>query len=189
MSMKADSFLSQNLLIAMPALADPNFARTVTLICEHSSEGAMGLVINRPTNLTLRSVLDQLEIEGGDSANMDTPLYLGGPVQNNRGFVLHEPIGNWEATLAVSDTLGVSTSRDILEAILQDRGPDRYLITIGYAGWGAGQLEHEFVENAWLNAPADREILFSLPAENRWKAAALLAGVDLSLLSPEAGHA
>jgi putative transcriptional regulator len=110
-------------------------------------------------------------------------------VQNNRGFVLHEPMGQWEATLPVADTLGVSTSRDILEAIAHDRGPDNFLVALGYAGWAAGQLERELAENSWLSAPANRDILFRLPVEARWKAAAELMGVDLNTLSGEAGHA
>ena len=187
--MNAVSSLTNNLLIAMPTLADPNFARTVTWICEHSSEGAMGIVINRPTNLVLRDILDQLEIDAAESIHAEVPVYFGGPVQNSRGFVLHEPIGKWEATLAVTDTLGVSTSRDILEALARNQGPDRYLITLGYAGWGAGQLEREISENSWLNAPTSADILFTLPPEQRWKAAARLTGVDLSNLSAEAGHA
>lgn len=187
--MRPESSLANNLLIAMPTLADPNFARTVTLICEHSNEGAMGIVVNRPTNLALRDILDQLEIDAARSMHADVPVYYGGPVRNTRGFVLHEPIGQWEATLAVTDTLGVSTSRDILEALARNEGPDRYLVTLGYAGWGAGQLEREISENSWLNAPADRDILFTLPPDQRWKAAALLTGVDLTTLSSESGHA
>lgn len=189
MHMNVDTSLSNNLLIAMPALADPNFARTVTLICEHSTDGAMGLVVNRPTTLKLREILDQLGIQGASTTLADMPVYFGGPVQNSRGFVLHEPLGHWEATMAVTDTLGVSTSRDILEALAHNEGPDRYIVTLGYAGWGAGQLERELTENSWLNAPSASDILFTLPAEHRWKAAAQLAGVDLTMLSSEAGHA
>lgn len=116
-------------------------------------------------------------------------IFLGGPVQNNRGFVLHEPLGHWEATLPVTDTLGVSTSRDILDAISRHEGPDHYLVTLGYAGWGPGQLERELADNAWLSVPASREIIFHLPIEERWRAAATLVGVDLATLSGEAGHA
>jgi len=187
--MKSDTSLSNNFLIAMPALADPNFARTVTFICEHSNDGAMGLVVNRPTNLKLREILDQLGIAGASPTHAESPIYFGGPVQNNRGFVLHEPLGNWEATMAVTDTLGISTSRDILEALAHDKGPDRYLVTLGYAGWGAGQLERELTDNSWLNVPSASDILFTFPPEQRWKAAAKLAGIDLALLSAEAGHA
>ncbi|MBI3900388.1 MAG: YqgE/AlgH family protein [Gammaproteobacteria bacterium] len=181
--------LSNHFLIAMPTLADANFSRTVTFLCEHSSEGAMGIVINRPTDLKLRDILEQLEITAVDEAVASQPVYLGGPVQNNRGFVIHEPIGNWESTLPVTETIGISTSRDILAAIASQKGPNRYLIALGYAGWGAGQLERELVENSWLSGPASREILFELPLERRWNAAAELLGVNLTMLSSQAGHA
>ncbi|OGI39850.1 MAG: hypothetical protein A2V91_00880 [Candidatus Muproteobacteria bacterium RBG_16_64_10] len=181
--------LANHFLIAMPALADPNFARTVTLICDHSAEGAMGLVINRPTDLTLRDIFEQIDIKPDDADHGDLPVFHGGPVQNNRGFVLHEPLGQWQATLAVTDTLGVSSSRDILEAIARNAGPAHCLVTLGYAGWSAGQLEREISENAWLSGPADRAILFDLPPESRWKAAAQRLGVDLSTFSGDAGHA
>jgi len=181
--------LANHFLIAMPSLADPNFARSVTLICEHSEEGAMGIVINRLTDLHLRDIFEQLDIKADKPATAESAVYLGGPVQNNRGFVLHEPIGNWESTLSVTDTLGVSTSRDILEAIAHSRGPERFLVALGYAGWGAGQLEREITENSWLSAPASRDILFELQVEHRWKAAAQLMGIDLITLSGEAGHA
>jgi len=181
--------LANHFLIAMPSLADPNFARSVTLICEHSEEGAMGIVINRLTDLHLRDIFEQLDIQADKPAAAESVIYLGGPVQNNRGFVLHEPIGKWESTLSVTDTLGVSTSRDILEAIAHNRGPEKFLVTLGYAGWGAGQLEREITENSWLSGPASRDILFELPVEQRWKAAAQLMGIDLTTLSGEAGHA
>lgn len=187
--MKPAVALANHFLIAMPALADSNFARTVTFICDHSSEGTMGLVVNRPTDLKLRDILDQLGIGAGEVRAGELPVYYGGPVQNNRGFVLHEPIGQWQATLAVTDTLGVSSSRDILEAIAHNQGPARYLITLGYAGWSPGQLERELSENAWLNGPADQAILFDLPPEHRWKAAAQRVGVDLSTFTGDAGHA
>ncbi|HLD13322.1 MAG TPA: YqgE/AlgH family protein [Burkholderiales bacterium] len=187
--MKPAVTLANHFLIAMPALADANFARTVTFICDHSSEGTMGLVVNRPTDLKLRDILDQLGIGAGGAHAAGLPVYYGGPVQNNRGFVLHEPIGQWQATLAVTDTLGVSSSRDILEAIAHNQGPARYLITLGYAGWSPGQLERELSENAWLNGPADQAILFDLPPEQRWKAAAQHVGVDLSTFTGNAGHA
>lgn len=183
------ALLTNHFLIAMPTLADRNFYRTVTFVCEHSSEGAMGIVINRTTDLQLGEILDQLEISAADKSLITQPVYLGGPVQNNRGFVIHEPLGDWESTLPVTDTVGVSTSRDILAAIAEHRGPQRYLVALGYAGWGAGQLEREMVENSWLSSPANSEILFELPLEQRWNAAASLVGVDLNTLSSEAGHA
>jgi putative transcriptional regulator len=181
--------LANHFLIAMPALADPNFNRTVTLICEHSNEGAMGLIINRTTTLFLRDILEQLEIDTSKTSHAEMPVHIGGPVQNNRGFVLHKPIGQWESTLPVTDSLGVSSSRDILVAIAENRGPENCLLALGYAGWGAGQLEREIQENSWLSGPADHDILFRMPAEERWNAAAKLVGVDLNTLSSEAGHA
>lgn len=187
--MQETGAFTNHFLIAMPNLRDPNFARTVTLICEHSSEGAMGIVINRITDLRLADILQQMDIEGGDSHHLDLPVYVGGPVQNNRGFVLHEPLGAWESTLTVTETLGVSTSRDILVALAENRGPQRCLLALGYAGWAAGQLEHEIGENAWLSGPADSQILFDTPVEARWGAAAKHLGVDIAALSGEAGHA
>ena len=181
--------LANHFLIAMPSLADANFARSVTLICEHTNEGAMGIVINRLTDLRLGDIFDQLGIEAAQAHYAESVVYFGGPVQNNRGFVLHEPLGQWESTLSVTDKFGVTTSRDILEAIAQNRGPEKFIVALGYAGWGTGQLEREISENSWLSGPAGREIVFGLPVEQRWKAAAQLVGVDLTMLSGEAGHA
>lgn len=187
--MRAYDSLANHFLIAMPGLQDPNFARTVTLICEHSNEGAMGIVINRVTDLTLADIFQQMNIDGGHSPRLALPVHVGGPVQGSRGFVVHSPIGSWESTLAVGDALGVSTSRDILEAIAGNRGPDHCLLALGYAGWSPGQLEHEIAENAWLAGPADRQILFDTPVEARWGAAVKRLGVDLAALSSDAGHA
>lgn len=187
--MKAITSLTNHFLIAMPGLADPNFARSVTLICEHSDKGAMGIVINRPTELKLRDILEQLDIPASDARLADMPVFYGGPVQNHRGFVVHQPLGHWDATLPVTEHLGVSTSRDILEAIAENDGPERCLVALGYAGWAPGQLEREILENSWLYGPANDEILFSVPVENRWKEAARAAGVDLELLSTDTGHA
>lgn len=181
--------LTNQLLIAMPNLADPNFYRTVTLICEHSTEGAMGIVINRTTELALCDILQQMGIDTKKTKKREMPVHLGGPVHTNRGFVVHEPLGKWESTLPITDTLGVSTSRDILAAIAENKGPDRCMVALGYAGWGAGQLEREIVENSWLNGPVDRQIIFDTPVERRWQSAATLVGVDLSTLSGDAGHA
>ena len=183
------SSLSNHFLIAMPGLGDPHFSRTVTLICEHSREGAMGIVINRPVDLSLKDILAQMNIEPATPETLNMPVFLGGPVQNNRGFILHEPLGKWESTLPITDRLGVTTSRDILVAIANNEGPERALLVLGYAGWGAGQLEREIVDNAWLSGPAATDILFATPAEARWRAAANLLGVDLTKLSAETGHA
>jgi putative transcriptional regulator len=187
--MKGADSLTNHFLIAMPNLADANFARSVTLICEHTEEGSMGIMINRLTDLHLGDIFSQLGITPDKARHADTAVFLGGPVQNNRGFVLHEPLGEWESTLSVTDKFGVSTSRDILEAIAENRGPEKFIVALGYAGWGAGQLEHEITENSWLSGPANREIIFELPVEQRWKAAASLVGVDLATISGEAGHA
>lgn len=187
--MKAITSLTNHFLIAMPGLADPNFARSVTLICEHSDKGAMGIVINRTTELKLRDIFEQLDIPASDSRLADMPVFYGGPVQNHRGFVVHAPLGHWDATLPVTEHLGVSTSRDILEAIAENDGPERCLVALGYAGWAPGQLEREILENSWLYGPANDEILFSVPVENRWKEAARAAGVNLERLSTDTGHA
>jgi putative transcriptional regulator len=181
--------LSNHFLIAMPALSDPNFHHTATLICEHNEEGALGLVINRPTELSLGDILDHMKIKTSREAVASQPVFMGGPVQNDRGFVLHEPVGDWEATLKINDRTGITSSRDILEAIARGDGPERSFITLGYAGWGAGQLEDELADNAWLSGPADTAIVFETPCEQRWEAAAALIGVDLRLISGETGHA
>jgi len=187
--MSETASLKNQLLIAMPNLQDPNFSRTVTYICEHGEHGAMGIVLNRPTDLCLADVLRHMEIEGGLGTAGEQIVYLGGPVEEERGFVLHSHTAPWNSTLAINDDISITTSRDILEAMAHGGGPDRTLVALGYAGWAAGQLERELQENAWLSGPADQSILFELPAEQRWEAAARLLGVDVNLLSSEAGHA
>ncbi len=181
--------LTNHFLIAMPQLADPNFFHTVTYICEHNADGALGIVINRQLELTLGEVLEHMQIQTTDLEIGDRPVYLGGPVQPERGFVLHTPNGSWDSTMAITDRIGITTSRDILAAIAEGGGPDSALVALGYAGWGAGQLEQELADNAWLSGPADEQILFQHPAEERWAAAAALLGVDLNLLSGDPGHA
>ncbi len=180
--------LTNHFLIAMPGLNDPLFARTVTYLCQHNDEGALGIIINRPSELTLKEVMDQMHIELNDEELGKTPVYFGGPVQPGRGFVLHEPMGEWNSTLKVSDALSLTTSRDILEAIGCGEGPRNILLALGYAGWGKGQLEEEIVDNSWLNAEAEQSIIFNHPATSRWKAAAELMGIDISLLTTQAGH-
>lgn len=183
-----ETYLTGQFLIAMPGLADPNFAHTVTYLCQHSAQGALGIVISRPLEIRLGSILESMQIPIQDERAAELPVYLGGPVQPERGFVLHSPVGNWQGTLAISDEIGLTASRDILEAIAAGEGPEKCLIALGYAGWGEGQLEQEILENSWLNVPADHAILFDLPPAQRWKAAALRLGVDLNLLSLQAGH-
>jgi putative transcriptional regulator len=181
--------LTNQFLIAMPGLADPNFSRTVTYICEHNAQGAMGIVVNRPINLHLGEMLDQLQIPATHTEIRGLPIYLGGPVQTDRGFVLHSGDRAWDSTLRITPQVSVTTSKDILEAIAEGDGPLHSLIALGYAGWAGGQLEDEMSANTWLSGPASEEILFRVPAEQRWRAAARLLGVDLDLLSGEAGHA
>lgn len=188
--MPADRFLSNQLLIAMPSLADPNFSQTVTLVCEHSERGALGIVLNRPMNMSLGEVLDQLGLAGGEPSLRAGSVLRGGPVQTDRGFVLHRPgERTWDSTLEVSERLHVTTSRDVLEAIARGEGPGLATMALGYAGWEAGQLEEEMRQNAWLTAPCDDSIVFDLPFEQRWSAAARLLGVDLARLSHVAGRA
>ncbi|WP_139556329.1 YqgE/AlgH family protein [Methylotetracoccus oryzae] len=188
MNEQADN-LTNHFLIAMPGLADPIFAKTVTYLCQHSADGALGIIVNRPSELTLGEVMEQMNIEVETASVGQAQVYFGGPVHRERGFVLHEPGEQWDSTLTVSDSIALTTSRDILEAIGSGRGPRRILVALGYAGWAKGQLEREIGENAWLNAPAEAPILFDLPATQRWKAAAGLMGIDIGLLGSTAGHA
>jgi len=187
--MNDSQHLTNQFLIAMPGLEDPNFFHSVTYICEHNDQGALGLVINRPLDMQLGEILQHIKLQHSEPEARQIQVHLGGPVQQDRGFVLHEPLGEWEATLKVTDRIGITSSIDILQAIAKNEGPERSLITLGYAGWGAGQLEQEMAENAWLSGPADPDILFNSPDEERWKAAAASLGVDLDLLSGETGHA
>ena len=183
------SYLKHHFLIAMPHMRDENFAQTLTYLVEHNAEGAMGLVINRPSGLSLADVIEQLDPElQALSACQDLPIFSGGPVQTERGFVLHPSGPQFQATLELGP-LGLSTSQDVLFAIAQGHGPSQHLIALGYAGWEAGQLEAELAANAWLTCPADPHILFDMPAEQRLTAAAASLGVNLSLLSTQAGHA
>ncbi len=181
--------LTNQLLIAMPTLQDPNFFHGVTWLCEHNEQGAMGIMINRPLDIDMGEVLKQMKIETDLPAVRRLPIFLGGPVQTERGFVIHRPHGDWEVTLKVTDELGVTSSRDILEAIARGEGPERSLVALGYAGWGPGQLERKLGENAWINADADDRILFDTPSMQRWEAAAALSGVDVHRLSSHFGHA
>jgi len=185
----AASSLTNQFLIAMPGLMDPNFHQTVTYICAHNEDGAMGIVINRPLDLALGDVLAQMDLQPCNEEVGRIPIYQGGPVQTDRGFVLHRPDSEWSSSINVSEEIGVTTSRDILQAIAEGRGPARSLIALGYAGWAAGQLEQELKENAWLSGPADSDIIFKTPCQQRWEHAARLLGVDLQRLSSDIGHA
>jgi len=181
--------LTHHFLIAMPAMVDPHFANSLTYVCEHNPEGALGIVVNKPIDMTLSALFEQIEIPIGDRALRDTSVHFGGPVQIDRGFVLHRPLGNWQSTLAISDNLGLTTSKDVLEAVGRGEGPKDMFISLGYAGWSAGQLEQELAQNAWLTVAADADVLFDLPPEGRLPAAMRLLGIDFSRLSDDVGHA
>jgi putative transcriptional regulator len=187
--MDTSQILTNHFLIAMPGLQDPNFSRTLTYVCEHSQEGTMGIVVNRPMGLQLGEMLEQLDIQATDLVATQMPIFLGGPVQPDRGFVLHNGSHLWDSTLQIVPGVNVTTSKDILEAIARGEGPDHVLVALGYAGWSGGQLEDEMSSNAWLSGPATGDILFRMPAEQRWHAAARLLGVDLDLMSADVGHA
>ncbi|HSD42990.1 MAG TPA: YqgE/AlgH family protein [Burkholderiales bacterium] len=173
----------------MPSMADPHFSRTLTFICEHNDQGALGLVVNRPIDMTLAALFERLNLELKSRQMRDVPVYFGGPVQTDRGFVLHVPRGEWSSTLPVREHLGLTTSRDILEAVGSGSGPDKIIVTLGYSGWAAGQLEHEILQNAWLTVEASEQIIFDLPPEERLPAAMELLGVSYATLADEAGHA
>ncbi|KAF1712948.1 YqgE/AlgH family protein [Pseudoxanthomonas sacheonensis] len=180
---------SNQLLIALPALNDPHFARSVALICQHDEEGAMGVVVNRASEYTLGDVLAQMNLEVRDPALGNQIVLNGGPVHPERGFVLHDGGRQWDSTLAIGDGLALTTSRDILEAMAEGAGPEHVVVALGCAGWGAGQLEYELGENSWLTAPADYELLFALPLEQRWQAAGGRIGVDITRVTDYSGHA
>ena len=181
--------LTHHFLIAMPNMVDPHFAKTLTFICEHNDKGALGLVVNRPTEMTLQSLLEQVSIPTDTGELTSIPIHFGGPVQVDRGFVLHMPLGQWQSTLAVSSEVGLTTSKDILQAVARGEGPRQLLVTLGYAGWAPGQLEQELAQNAWLTVQARADVIFELPAEERLPAAMNLLGIDFASLSDTAGHA
>lgn len=181
--------LTNHFLIAMPAMQEGFFAGTLTYICEHDQNGALGLVVNRPISLTLADMFNQINVPLHHPRLAKMPVHVGGPVQVERGFVLHNTAQDWQSTLRINDRLALTTSKDILEALGEGGGPDHILVTLGYSGWEQGQLEHEINENIWLTVPATERILFELPAEERLAAAMALLGVNYSMLVEDAGHA
>ena len=187
--MTDNTYLNNQFLIAMPGLQDPHFFHTVTYLCQHNQEGALGIVINRPTGMKLKDIFDQMGIKTDLEHIASTPVFAGGPVQQERGFVIHSPCQKqWDSSIATSDTIILTSSRDVLEAIAKGEGPEHFLIALGYAGWGSGQLEKEIVENAWLNTPCGEAILFDTPISERWNAAASQLGIDINRLTTSAGH-
>ena len=181
--------LTNHFLIAMPNMVDPNFSRSLTYICEHNDRGALGLVVNRPGDITLGTLLGQADITLDNDEWKSVPVYKGGPVQTDRGFVLHRPVGSWQSTLAVNDVAGLTTSRDVLLSMVAGKGPEKMLVAIGYAGWAAGQLEQEIKQNGWLTVEADLDVVFNMPPEARLNAAMGLLGISFANLSDQAGHA
>ncbi len=181
--------LAGHLLVAMPGMADPNFEHSVTYICEHTDQGALGITINRPLDIDLREVLEQLSLQAAPADMLSQQVLRGGPVQSDRGFVIHEADKNWEGTTEVGHSIFVTTSKDILIDVARGRGPERLLMALGYAGWGAGQLEEEIRQNSWLTVPASKELVFETPIEQRWRAAAGSIGIHPSSLILNPGNA
>jgi len=184
-----EGYLQEQMLIAMPAMADPNFVRSVTVLCQHSEEGAIGITINRESGFSLGEILSQLDIGCDNEDIRELRVLEGGPVNTDRGFVLHSPKKGFESSLEISTGIMVTSSRDVLAAIARGEGPDHYIVALGYAGWGNGQLESEMRENAWLSVPVDRAIVFDLPLQDRWERAVSKLGVDVKHLHGEGGHA
>jgi len=181
-------------LIAMPTLTDPYFAKSVTFICTHNQDGAMGIVINQPTEMTYGTLFEKINLNLQNQTLAAKPVLYGGPVQPERGFVLHQPPGAWDSSITISGNTALTTSKDILDAVANGNAPEKLLLSLGYAGWTAGQLEQEISQNAWLSVkPEDQEtlnkVLFETPHEEQLKAAMALLGFDASMLSDVAGHA
>ncbi len=191
--------LKHHFLIAMPGLEDETFARSVVYMCEHSPRGAMGLIINKPSDISMRHLFDKVDLPLRREDLMQNPVGHGGPVQTERGFVLHDPLrmekpqeeggSIYASTLSVPGGLEMTTSRDVLEALSSGAGPRRVLVTLGYASWGEGQLESELGENTWLTVPASADVIFEVPMAERYDRALDLLGLKSWMLSPDAGHA
>lgn len=181
--------LTDNFLIAMPSLEDPYFSNALVYICEHNENGALGIIVNRPIDMNLAGLLEKIDIKLDAGQLAELPVYFGGPVQLDRGFVLHRPVGQWQSTLAVNAEVGLTSSRDVLAAVGKEGLPSEIIVTLGYAGWDAGQLEDELGQNSWLTVPASPGILFELPPEERLPAAMQNLGVSFTQLSGVAGHA
>lgn len=180
--------LSNQFLMAMPGMVGGELAGTVIYVCEHGPKGALGLVINRPTDLSLSSLLEKIDLKFEISPFQTDTVFFGGPVQTDRGFVLHTPLGDYSSSIKLGP-LALTTSRDVLQEVAAGKGPEKLLVTLGYAGWGAGQLENELAQNAWLNVAADINVIFSTPPEQRYPAALKLLGIDPIMLTGAAGHA
>ena len=187
--MTAVTYLNNQFIIAMPTLDDPYFFHTVTYLCQHNDDGALGIMINRPANMKLGEIFKQMKIPVTSETASQAIVFSGGPVQQERGFVLHSTGGDWDMSLPISDSISLTTSRDVIEAIALGQGPELYLVALGYTGWSEGQLEQEMLANAWLNCPFGKQILFDTPINLRWKAAADAMGININQLTIPAGHA
>ena len=187
--MITDASLANHFLIAMPTLGDPNFSRSVIYVCEHHVQGTVGLIINRPMKFSLGLVFDQLQIDPISVSTKNLPLLFGGPIQPERGFVIHRPLGGWQSSLVLRDGVTVTTSNDIIRAIAQDKGPEDALVTLGYAAWTEHQLEQEVMSNLWLVCPYKAELLYEVPFDKRWEYAGLTIGVKMNQLTTDSGHA
>ena len=181
--------LTDHFLIAMPALEDPYFSRSLIYIAEHNDQGALGIIVNRPIDMDLTTLFKKIDVPFKSETVANLPIFFGGPVQTNRGFILHRPLGRWQSTLTVNQEIGLTTSRDVLQSIGYEGHPCEIIVSLGYSGWGAGQLESELAKNAWLTVQADPRILFQLPHEERFPSALKLLGIDLTHLAGQAGHA
>jgi putative transcriptional regulator len=186
--MKA-SYLNNQFIIAMPNLVNPYFFHSVTYLCQHNADGALGIVINRSAHMKLADIFKQMKIPVTSETAPNASVFAGGPIQQERGFVLHTPGGDWDMSLPISESISLTTSRDVIEAIALDQGPESYLVALGYAGWEGGQLEKEILANAWLNTPFNKELLFETPVDKRWHTAAKQIGININKLTIPAGHA
>lgn len=181
--------LTDHFLIAMPTMDDPYFSKSLIYIAEHNEQGALGIIINRPINMNLATLFEKIDLPFTSSDLGNLPVFFGGPVQTDRGFVLHRPVGLWQSTLAVNDEVGLTSSRDVLQSVARDGQPSQIMVSLGYSGWGAGQLENELAQNSWLTVAAEPAIIFDLPYEERLASAMERLGVDLIHLAGQAGHA
>lgn len=181
--------LTDHFLIAMPAMEDHHFSKTLVYVAEHNDQGALGIIVNRPIDMSLATLLEKIDVPCVSGIPLNLPVLFGGPVQTDRGFVLHRPVGEWQSTLTVSREIGLTTSRDVLQSVAREGRPHEIIVTLGYSGWGAGQLEYELSQNAWLTVPADPRILFELPYEERLPSAMEILGIDFAKLAGQAGHA
>lgn len=193
--MQSFTYLENQLLIATPGITDSYFQKSVVYLCEHNERGAMGIIINHPMSITIEDLLLHMEIIASETkeqtqpAKLSNPVLAGGPVQRERGFVIHRPAGKWQSSFIMPEDLTVTTSRDVLQAVAEHQGPEQILIALGYAGWEAGQLEEELANNSWINCPVNYQLLFDTPLEQRWEMAGKLLGINLSDLPNTFGHA